>query len=154
MKKNCLCQFEALINSFTFYRKRFLKKPLYKTLWPKRRFFTWNCTPPVGQKSVFPPKIFSRLFILDLALSITKVSTRSECYTWDTSLVRILKEIWISKMSTIRPEIQQIFHKNSTNIRQKDALFLVLFCGLFCSSRRNSHLKIIILIMIFDDIVK
>ena len=58
--------------------------------------------------------------------------------------LRIIKEIWISKMSTIRLEIQQIFHKHSANIPQKDALFLVLFCGLFCSSRRNSHLKIII----------
>ena len=40
MDKSCLRQLEALINSFTFYPKRFLKKPLYKVLWPKIRFFS------------------------------------------------------------------------------------------------------------------
>ena len=90
MEKRCLRQLEALIKSFNFYWKRFLKRPLYKTLWPKIRFFTCNCTPPVVEKSESPPNIFSRLFILELALSITKVSTRSGCYTWDTSLVRRL----------------------------------------------------------------
>ena len=92
MEKNCLRQLEVLVNSFTFYPKHFFKKPLYKALWPKIRFFTWNCTPPVGQKNETAPKFFSRLFILELALSITKVSTRSECYTWDTSLVSFIRK--------------------------------------------------------------
>ena len=77
MEKNCLRQLDVLINSFNFYWKRFLKKPLYRALWPKRRFFKWNCLPPVGQKSEIGPKIFPRLFILGLAPSIAKVSTRS-----------------------------------------------------------------------------
>ena len=89
MEKSYLRQLEALVNSFTFYPKRFFKKPFYKALWPKRRFFACNYTPPVKRKGVSPPKIFSRLIILGPALSIAKVSTRSECYTWDTSPVRI-----------------------------------------------------------------
>ena len=87
MEKSCLRQLEALINSFTFYPKRFFKKPLYRVLWPKIRIIKWNCIPPVGQKSEIAPKFFPRLFILGLALSIAKVSTRSGCYTWKTSLV-------------------------------------------------------------------
>ena len=103
MEKNSLRQLEALVNSFTFYPKRFFKKPLCQALWSKIRFFTWNCTPPVGQKSEIAPKFFSRLFILGLALSITKVSTRSGCYIWDTSLVSftyLFIKLFLKKMKT------------------------------------------------------
>ena len=93
MEKNCLRKLEALVNSFTFYPKRFLKKPLYQALWPKIRIFEWNCIPPVGQKSEIAPKFFPRLFILGLALSIAKVSTRSGCYTWKTSLVSTFESL-------------------------------------------------------------
>ena len=44
-------------------------------------------SPLVRRKSEIAPKFFSLLLILGLALSIAKVSTRSGCYTWDTSLV-------------------------------------------------------------------
>ena len=104
MEKSCLRELKALINSFTFYPKRFLKKPLYKALWPKIRFFTWNFKPPVGQKSVSPPKIFSRLLILGQTLSIAKVSTRSGCYTWDTSLVSFA-HIFVPITFFVDPEI-------------------------------------------------
>ena len=40
MEKTCLRQLEAPIIIFNFYRKRFLKKPLYKARWPKIRFFS------------------------------------------------------------------------------------------------------------------
>ena len=53
----------------------------------KKTIFYVKLQPPVGQKSESPPKNFSPLFILGLALSIAKVSTRSGCYTWDTSVV-------------------------------------------------------------------
>ena len=42
------------------------------------------------QNSEIVPKFFSQLLILGLALSIAKVSTRSGCYTWDTSRVSFL----------------------------------------------------------------
>ena len=86
MEKRCSHHLEAVINSFNFYRTRFFKKPLYKALWPKDDFLREIAHPLLDRKES-PPKIFSRLFILELALSITKVSTRSGCHTWDTSLV-------------------------------------------------------------------
>ena len=43
----------------------------------KKTIFYVKLQPPVGQKSESPPKNFSPLFILGLALSIAKVSTRS-----------------------------------------------------------------------------
>ena len=61
MEKNYLSQLKALINSFNFYLKHFLEKPLYKMLWPKYGFLSEIQTlPPVRQKSETAPKIFSR----------------------------------------------------------------------------------------------
>ena len=58
MEKRCLRQLKALINSFTFYPKRFLKKPLYKALWPKRPFLSEIAHPLLDRKVNLRQKIF------------------------------------------------------------------------------------------------
>ena len=57
----------------------------------KNMVFQVKIQTPIIQKSKIAPKIFSRLLIFGLTLSIAKVLTRSGCYTWDTSLVSLLQ---------------------------------------------------------------
>ena len=44
--------------------------------------------PPLDRVVKLRPKFFLRLLTSGLTLSIAKISTRSGCYTWDTSIVR------------------------------------------------------------------
>ena len=58
MEKNWLRQLEALVNSFTFYPKRFFKKPLYKALWQKDDFLREITHPLLDRKVKLGPKFF------------------------------------------------------------------------------------------------